>query len=360
MAAKPKKGCKAFSRAGALAATGFVAAAGGLSVALGAGTIAAAAASKVYACYSDATDALSYLNYPTVKTCASGETMISWNVQGAQGKTGAQGVQGASGPQGVQGTAGSQGAAGPQGPAGPAGPQGTPGAQGGRGGKGAQGAAGQPGPQGTTGAPGPQGPQGAPAMGTGEEYYQSVAYSQAPLINYGLTVVARWRPAAGWYADTAAVTVEPNGGNEYFACDLREVNESVSSGHYTSSGSYNFGTYNYAGATDGHKVTVTATAIQNPTTSSFTSHGYRFETGRSVEVVCIAYSGSGLRALGVDITGTPLAGTGYTNAPNNKFHKVGPIRRSTPAAALRLPHAERSAIDANVAARRAAGGRRLR
>jgi hypothetical protein len=42
------------------------------------GNLAVAAASpatsstKIYACYSDSTDALTYLNYPTVKKCASG------------------------------------------------------------------------------------------------------------------------------------------------------------------------------------------------------------------------------------------------------------------------------------------------
>jgi hypothetical protein len=118
---------------GALATTGLIASAavGGLG-ALGTATPATATApTKIYACYSDKTDALTYLNYPTVKKCVGGETLISWNTsgaQGAKGATGAQGAQGAQGSKGPQGVKGPQGSAGPQGAQGPPGPQGPAGA----------------------------------------------------------------------------------------------------------------------------------------------------------------------------------------------------------------------------------------
>jgi hypothetical protein len=37
------------------------------------------ASAKIYACYSDSTGSLSYLNYPTVNKCARGGIRISWN-----------------------------------------------------------------------------------------------------------------------------------------------------------------------------------------------------------------------------------------------------------------------------------------
>src|ERR1700683_1884540 len=89
---------------GALAATGFVASAAMGFGAATAGPAGASSPTKIYACYSDLSDALSYLNYPTVKSCASGSTRISWNItgaQGAQGAKGARGSQGATGPQGA-------------------------------------------------------------------------------------------------------------------------------------------------------------------------------------------------------------------------------------------------------------------
>jgi len=127
-------------------------------VALTASGVAAAPASAgggggstIFACYSNSTDALSYLK-PPATTCPSGTTKISWSStgpQGAQGAAGAQGKAGAAGPQGKAGAAGPQGAAGAQGKAGAAGAKG---AQGAAGAKGAQGA------QGATGATGPEGP----------------------------------------------------------------------------------------------------------------------------------------------------------------------------------------------------------
>jgi hypothetical protein len=171
-------------RLGALTATGAIAALGLPAVAFaasGAGRVPGPVASvKVYACYSDSTDELSYLNYPKVKTCAPGETLIFWNVPGPQGARGAQGAtgprgatgalgrpgaQGKAGPAGAQGATGArgapgtQGAAGPQGLMGATGPRGARGVQGALGATGTRGAAGR---AGTRGATGPLGPYSAP------------------------------------------------------------------------------------------------------------------------------------------------------------------------------------------------------
>ena len=81
----------------------------------GAARIPPAATSKIYACYSDTTGALARLDYPKVKKCPSGETLISWNASGPQGAQGAKGAQGAIGAQGAEGAQGARGAAGPQG-----------------------------------------------------------------------------------------------------------------------------------------------------------------------------------------------------------------------------------------------------
>lgn len=80
-------------------------------------------------------------------TCRTGETSLSWNVEGPQGPAGPQGEQGI---QGEPGPAGPPGEQGPQGETGAAGQQGPQGEQG------------PPGPKGDTGAQGPAGPQGPP------------------------------------------------------------------------------------------------------------------------------------------------------------------------------------------------------
>ena len=140
-------------------ATGLAIAASGVA----AGPASAGSGSTtIFACYSDSTDALSYLK-PPATSCPSGSTKISWaeiGPQGAQGKAGAQGAQGksgANGAQGAQGEAGAQGGQGAQGRSGGAGAQGTP-VQSGT--AGAQGTTGANGPQGATGARGATGPQG--------------------------------------------------------------------------------------------------------------------------------------------------------------------------------------------------------
>lgn len=72
----------------------------------------AASSGKVYACYSDSTNAL---YRATSSTCKPGFTSISWNKQGPQGARGAKGAQGSKGAQGAKGTKGAQGSQGAQG-----------------------------------------------------------------------------------------------------------------------------------------------------------------------------------------------------------------------------------------------------
>jgi hypothetical protein len=130
---------------------------------------------RIYACYSNTTHELFYVNYPTER-CTAGETRISWRkagpqgAQGAQGAQGVQGAQGAAGPQGVEGSVGPQGPQGARGMRGPQGPQGRAGA------RGATGAQGAPGPQGATG------PQGAPGLAPPIVYSQTYASGTGPVV----------------------------------------------------------------------------------------------------------------------------------------------------------------------------------
>jgi len=146
-----------------LVATGLAAMAASGVVA--APSSAGSGSTTIFACYSDSTDALSYLK-PPATSCPSGSTKISWaeaGPPGAQGKAGAQGAQGKSGANGAQGTQGAQGeagATGAQGAQGAQGATGVQGAQGKAGATGAQGATGVLGPQGATGTAGPQGALG--------------------------------------------------------------------------------------------------------------------------------------------------------------------------------------------------------
>jgi hypothetical protein len=158
------------ARAGAIAVATGLAATTGLSVVPGVGAApAGAATAKIFACYSDSTGEM--FRVTSTKNCPTGETKISWNVegpQGAQGKTGAQGREGKTGAKGPQGSAGAQG---PQGVRGPQGPQGKAGAQ---------------------GAPGPQGPPGA-ALGTYDYRSSTVTvHDDSP-------VVASMKPPGGEY-----------------------------------------------------------------------------------------------------------------------------------------------------------------
>jgi hypothetical protein len=202
MTANHRRQYKGGSGARVIAVTGL-AAVGTLGIGLGAaGSLGATtgtspapratAPAKIYACYSDKTDALSYLNYPTVTKCPSGETRVSWNTVGPQGAQGARGPKRAQGAQGAQGVRGPQGAQGPQGSQGPPGPQGSAGPQGGQGPKGSQGARGARGRRGARGTPGSQGPQGSAANVTATD--ASATYgTSGPIISSKPTVVASLR-----------------------------------------------------------------------------------------------------------------------------------------------------------------------
>jgi hypothetical protein len=208
-----------------LAMTGMAATAAGLWL----GAPQAGATSKpaaIFACYSDSTNALSYLKPPADK-CGTGQTLISWNAQGPQGAKGAQGqagpqgnqgatgkvgAQGATGKTGGRGAPGSQGAAGPQGAqggAGAPGAQGSIGPQGVQGSAGPQGVQGSAGPQGVQGSAGPQGVQGGvgPA-GAVSGYYD--AGTSATGIGRFYTSVATLRTASGTYAVTGTALGSEN------------------------------------------------------------------------------------------------------------------------------------------------------
>ena len=153
---------------GFLGKTGMIAAGAALTLAgVVAGTTPASAqVPQIRACV-NTTNLQVRIVGPT-EACKANEVLISWNVQGPKGDTGATGPQGPQGPQGAPGTQGPQGVQGNPGPQGPQGnpgsqgPQGDPGAQGPQGDPGTQGPQGDPGAQGPQGDPGPQGPQGDP------------------------------------------------------------------------------------------------------------------------------------------------------------------------------------------------------
>jgi hypothetical protein len=223
---------KGLSQAGVAAGLAATLLAGGVAVAAGE-TPGLASSSKIYACYSDTTGALSRLDYPTVKKCPSGETLISWNASGPQGAQGAKGSQGSTGAQGAQGAQGARGAAGPQGAQGASGPEGARGAQGAAGSNGSQGSAGpqgstgpqgasgtkgaqgSAGTQGAQGAPGAQGPAGAVAgfMTSGGHSLYTSSLRSIPL------VVESLKPGPGDYAINATITgIESALGPAEFAC----------------------------------------------------------------------------------------------------------------------------------------------
>jgi len=305
------------SRAGAIAATGLVAVAA-LTVAP---TAAGAATTKIYACYSDTSNELFYLNYPTDKTCPSGDTMISWNskgAQGAQGTTGAQGATGAQGPNGAQGSQGATGKAGPQGAQGAAGPQGTPGSQGHQGAQGFQGAQGPQGLQGATGVTGVQGSQGHQgAQGTpgtpgtqGSQGAKGATGPPAAIPEYNVanggeevvgdseTVVATLAPGVGVFNVEATATAASPGP---LRCDAYIMSRSSRTALYTNPGT----------ATESNTLTV-----QGPMILSHSSSVINLE--------CYAASLRPTAASGTTITAvrvTSATGT-YTFGPRS-----GEIRR---------------------------------
>ncbi|MGO9197159.1 MAG: hypothetical protein ACLQK4_08520 [Acidimicrobiales bacterium] len=198
------------ARAGALAATGLIASS---AAAAGLGAIAtmpagAATATKLYACYSDKTNALSY--DPKGAKCARGETQISWNAAGPQGAKGAQGAQGGSGAQGAKGSQGANGAQGAQGAAGAqggGGAQGFQGAQGARGLQGAQGAQGGSGAQGAKGAQGAAGPQGPPGAVSAYSDHHSFGAFTTRLSSKPGVVAAVFPAVSTYFTVNADVTI---------------------------------------------------------------------------------------------------------------------------------------------------------
>jgi hypothetical protein len=229
---------RGLSQAGVAAGLAATLLAGGIAVAAGE-TPALASSTKIYACYSDTTGALARLDYPTVKKCPGGGTLISWNASGPQGARGAKGSQGAIGAQGAAGGKGARGAAGPQGAQGVAGPEGARGAQGAAGTNGPQGSAGpqgSTGPQGASGAKGARGsagtrgPQGAqgPAgpvagfLAKGQLKLSTGLLSGVPISHS--QVVASFQPGSGDYAVNATITGQGitssfgNGVSAEFSC----------------------------------------------------------------------------------------------------------------------------------------------
>ncbi len=102
---------------------------GGVGVLAAAAGIAYAAVGEngvITGCYSKAGGTLRVID-PSLTSCKSSETTLTWNVQGPPGATGATGATGPAGPEGPAGPAGATGPAGPAGPEGPQGPTGPAG-----------------------------------------------------------------------------------------------------------------------------------------------------------------------------------------------------------------------------------------
>jgi Collagen triple helix repeat (20 copies) len=288
------------TRAGTLAATGLLAAAGTyVSPALPA---SAATAGKIYACYSDSTKKLFYLDYPKVKNCPAGQTRLSWNAQGRQGP---QGNRGARGPQGSAGPQGPRGSAGPQGPRGSAGPQGPQGATG---------------PQGAAGPQGPPGPPGPPTQASPYVFSKSYASTSRPVINKSSTVLDSFfspivlsteaSGGAGTWAVNATVTVQ-NGttSSAQVACRLAQTD------FYSSSPSRTFGAgpWNYETAVKGHPATIAITGVLRTRYSAPNS-------GSLMAVQCRASSGTNVHATNTTVVITSAAGKKSISPYNQPAH----------------------------------------
>jgi hypothetical protein len=258
------------------------------SPALAAGT---ATAGKIYACYSDSTKKLFYLNYPKVKNCPAGQTRLSWNAQGPQGR------QGSRGPRGPQGSAG------PQGPRGPVGPQGP---------RGATGAQGAPGPQ------GPRGPQGPPSQASAYVFSKSYATTSQPAINKSSTVLDTFAyplpfssGASGYFTVNATVTVQ-NGttSSAQVACRLGQARFSSpsSKGHPTGGGNWNYET-----GVKGHPATIPMTGVLLATNSPPSS-------GDLMALECKVASGTDVHATNTTVVITPVAGSNGVGPYNQPAH----------------------------------------
>ena len=316
--AKHVRHVKRAARVGAFAATGVIVAAGLTIVPPGdAAPAGASGPAKVYACYSDTTGTLSYLNYPKVTTCASGSTMISWNVRGPQGALGPQGPQGALGPQGPQG------ALGPQGPQGALGPQGPQGKRGATGVAGPQGVSGPQGPQGATGARGPSGAESANIVST----------TLSTPLNHSPTTVASFHPvlsrvgtaslssfSSAHWAIEATVTFDAKtaaAAKCWLATKHRYFNMSGTA--FTSYGGSGQPDWGNLTARRSHADTI---AITGGTTTLFETDP---TTSNSLTAAlrCEAVSGSGLKAINVTVTGIQTTGNNVgastNHHPKNRF-----------------------------------------
>lgn len=323
---------------GAAAGTGLVLSA--LSIAGAVESDQAAVTSKVYACYSDSSNELFHLNYPTVATCPQGETRISWNKigpqgpQGPQGSSGAQGAQGPTGPRGLtgsQGSPGPQGAQGPMGPQGAQGPQGKAGSQGAQGPQGpqgprglaggAQGAPGPQGPQGPVGAAGPTGPQGAPANLAPTVVAHSYAAASAPVVGTAPTVVATvfgppgGRPTPGSIKDSyllnGTTTLTHSGQTGADAtCWLRQfAHGSNSKGPYSA-------------VVDGTKITTEVAAFANIANEGVLATASRSSSkllsDTSIQLVCSATNASTVKVKDYSVVGI-LNNASTQQSLKNKF-----------------------------------------
>jgi hypothetical protein len=131
----------------------------------------------IHACYTKSTGGLHIID-DSVTTCKSGETSLTWSVQGPQGPEGATGATGPAGPAGAAGPAGPTGATGPAGPAGPTG------------------AMGPAGPAGATGATGPAGPTGPPGP---VQMFVNSNFQSVPLASFpGVTTASLSLPPGSY------------------------------------------------------------------------------------------------------------------------------------------------------------------
>ena len=103
----------------------------GLTFAIAGVTSANAQGNTVFACVNNSSGAVKLVSAGTV--CPSGSTLVSWNIVGATGPTGATGQTGAQGPTGATGQTGAQGPTGATGPTGAQGPTGATGPTGAQG-----------------------------------------------------------------------------------------------------------------------------------------------------------------------------------------------------------------------------------
>jgi hypothetical protein len=201
-----------------------------LTVAVGGGTLAAAADSEdavIEACAGKNVGDLRVV--PSVKNCRDNEIPMWWNQRGPQGPVGPRGEPGPMGPQGEpgkdgatgpQGERGEDGATGPQGETGDTGPQGETGETGAQGEPGPQGEAG---PQGEMGPEGPQGPAGPGGDTSARDVTRDFGPTNFQLVQATHSVATMTDVEPGNYLLTAKTTVRAATGSSFPSalCQLR-------------------------------------------------------------------------------------------------------------------------------------------